>query len=143
MEKIDSFDGKYRFLSNFYHPCLIYYEGLMYLNSEAAYQAAKTTDTELRKQFQNLEPNDSKKLGRRIKIREDWDQVKLQVMWEILWYKFTSHQDLKDALIRTGDAYLEEGNSWNDVYWGVCDELGMNHLGRLLMELRNQILPSL
>ena len=134
--KINSFKGEYYYLSNFYHPCLTWHDDLLYLNSEAAYQAAKTLDKTTRAKFQGLTPWNAKKLGRQIKMREDWDQVKLQIMWEVIWSKFMFHPYLKFRLAQTGEEELTELNNWGDSYWGVCDGQGENHLGRLLMELR-------
>lgn len=61
--------------------------------------------------------------------------MKLSVMRDLLIQKFT-HDDLKALLVATGDARLVEGNSWGDRYWGMCDGTGSNHLGQLLMEVR-------
>ena len=80
----------------------------------------------------------SKHLGKAITIRPGWDQIKLTVMEEILVAKFSDFQ-LKKWLLETGDAELIEGSTWNDTYWGVCNGKGTNHLGRLLMELRDSL----
>jgi predicted NAD-dependent protein-ADP-ribosyltransferase YbiA (DUF1768 family) len=57
--------------------------------------------------------------------------------------------ELREKLLATGDAWLEEGNHWHDNFWGVChcidcqDEMGWNHLGKLLMKIRADIRESL
>jgi ribA/ribD-fused uncharacterized protein len=136
MEKpIDCFRGEHYFLSNFY-PCDITYDGLTYFSSEAAYQAQKTTDKLLRRKFSLLSAADAKKLSHEIDIRKDWSDIKVTVMREILYNKFTNHADLKELLIKTGDIELIEGNTWNDTFWGVCNGQGKNMLGKLLMEVR-------
>ena len=79
---IDCFDGKYAFLSNFYdNP--VTYNGLTYLNNEAAFQAQKTLDEDIRKEFITLPPNLAKRKGRKIALRPDWEEVKETVMMEV------------------------------------------------------------
>ena len=57
--------------------------------------------------------------------------------------KFTEHLDLQERLLATGDAILIEGNTWNDTYWGVCNGVGKNTLGQLLMKIREEIRKGL
>lgn len=138
MAKILEFQGDYRFLSNF-HLCSFTWDGYTWSHSEAAFQAAKSEHPLIRKKFLHLSPGQAKRYGRQILIRPDWDDVKIEVMAEILFAKFDQNPHLKQQLIDTGDAYLIEGNSWGDRFWGVSpvgSDNGLNHLGRLLMELR-------
>ena len=132
---IDSFCGEYRFLSNFWI-CQIDYNGQTYWSTEAAYQAAKCKNEETKSVFTTLPPGAAKRFGNMILIRPDWDSIKLEVMRDLLYIKFMSHPDLRQRLLETGDAMLIEGNTWGDTYWGVCDGVGENNLGRLLMEVR-------
>ena len=88
-----------------------------------------------RERFLGLSGGRAKRLGR-VELRSDWEEVKIEVMREVLRCKFSQNPDLKAKLIATGDAELIEGNNWNDRFWGVCRGVGQNHLGRLLMELR-------
>lgn len=136
-EKILGFFKEYRFLSNFWS-CTIEYEGMFFPSTEAAYQAAKSLDPEVRAKFLGLSFRESKELGRKIECRKDWDTVRIPVMRMILRKKF-KNADLRKKLLDTGDAYLEETNSWNDCFWGVCKGVGENHLGKLLMEIREEI----
>ena len=69
---IDSFRGKYYFLSNFF-PAEVTYNGLTYQNNEAAFQAQKTYSKEERIEFTTLEPRDAKRRGRRVRLRKDWE----------------------------------------------------------------------
>jgi ribA/ribD-fused uncharacterized protein len=138
MNTIDSFDGEYRFLSNFW-PCVVVYDGITYPSTEHYYVAMKTTDPSLRKQASLVSTSGQvKKFGRTLELRPDWDDVKLQVMEYALKQKFAD-PELRAKLIATGDAELIEGNWWGDVFWGVCKGKGENHLGRLLMKLRKEI----
>jgi hypothetical protein len=70
-------------------------------------------------------------------MRPDWDEVKIEVMRDVLVSKFQHNSELRQKLIDTGDAYLEEGNWWGDTFWGVCKGKGQNKLGLLLIQLRN------
>lgn len=139
MEKIEQFDGEYRFLSNFYL-CPIEYDGITYPSSEHAYQAAKTFDVKIRKKIAAIKtPNQCKKTGKTIPIRPDWNDVKLFVMKEIVGIKFRTNLDLKEKLLATNDAELIEGNWWGDKYWGVCKGEGFNYLGKILTKLREEL----
>lgn len=141
MNVINSFSGEYDFLSNFY-PEVIVYEGAVYSCVEGAYQAAKCLNPEDRKQFTNLNGYQAKKLGRHVKLREDWEDVKVGVMYTCLQYKFLKHPSLANKLLATGDTTLIEGNYWNDTFWGVCNGVGKNHLGELLMQIRKELKSS-
>ena len=134
---INSFKGKYYFLSNFYS-APVTYDGLTFQNNEAAFQAAKCIKPELRKQFVNLNPSEAKRSGRRVKRRSDWEQVKVQIMKEICKAKFDQNEALRQQLIATGKETLEEGNTWGDRIWGTVNGVGQNHLGKILMEIRKE-----
>lgn len=137
---ISQFKGQYSFLSNF-HYADVEYEGIKFKSSEAAFQAAKTEDKELKKKFQTLSPSQAKKLGRRIPLREDWEDVKVAIMEEIVMNKFTQNIGLKEQLLETKDAVLIEGNWWGDDFWGVDIEsgFGLNRLGLILMKVRDSL----
>jgi predicted NAD-dependent protein-ADP-ribosyltransferase YbiA (DUF1768 family) len=53
--------------------------------------------------------------------------------------KFSTHQELRERLLATGEAELIEGNTWNDTFWGVCKGEGQNWLGKILMEVRKEL----
>jgi ribA/ribD-fused uncharacterized protein len=135
--KIDLFSGKYRFLSNFY-PCNVEFEGRTYPSTENAYQAAKTPDVYTRNEFVAMSASQAKKFGRRIRIRSDWESVKVGIMLDLLRKKF-ARGAIRDQLIATGDAELIEGNHWGDRFWGVCNGVGENMLGKLLMQVREEL----
>jgi ribA/ribD-fused uncharacterized protein len=139
------FQGSNRFLSNFY-PAYVKYEGKVYPTAENAYQAAKTLDPVLRKLFLHIEPGEAKILGRKISLRPFWDNVKLQVMDQIVTLKFDGDEGLAKMLIDTYPQKLVEGNTWGDRYWGMVyspKEMkweGENHLGKILMRVRKSLL---
>lgn len=138
-ERIDRFVGQYRFLSNFWL-CSIEYHDVLYPSVEHAYQAAKSTDPTEREIIRDAyRPGVAKQLGRSaLYVRPDWDSVKLDVMELLLRKKFSRYLNpvLAQKLLDTGDAELVEDNNWGDTFWGVCRGEGENHLGRLLMEIR-------
>ena len=137
MNKISTFDGEYRWLSNFW-PAILSIWGLEFSSVEAAYQAAKCAKTEDRLQFTTMNAAQAKKAGRRIQLRADWNSVKLAVMEELLRLKFVPHSELWARLMHTKPMELIEGNYWRDTFWGVCNGVGSNHLGRLLMKIRDE-----
>ena len=134
--KISGFDGKYRFLSNFYE-APVSYNGIVYTNNEAAFQAQK--DPARQKEFADLNASEARRLGRRVTLRKDWEQIKISVMKGIVRAKFEQNPDLADKLLDTEDSYLEEENSWGDRIWGTVNGQGANNLGIILMEVRELI----
>ena len=138
---IKEFTGIYRFLSNFYIS-LIGFEGMSYPSVEHAFVAAKTLDINERTHIARLlSAAEAKKYGRKVKLRPDWEQVKLQIMEDLVRQKFTKWPLLKQALLDTGDQQLFEGNTWGDRFWGVDSVTlrGENHLGEILMKIRKEI----
>jgi len=146
--RICGFFGEYRWLSNFY-PCPVTYGGQTFPSSENAYQAAKFPNRTDRLNFYGVTAAASKKLGRKAPlIPEEWDKVKLDIMREIVFNKFLKNEDLRLKLLETGDKYLEETNSWKDMFWGVHSpssniekkhsilKIGKNELGMILMGVR-------
>lgn len=77
--------------------------------------------------------------GRKVALRADWEEVKVDAMYNAVYAKFSQNPDLKHRLLATGNRYLEEGNTWNDVNWGVCNGVGLNLLGQVLMAVRQQL----
>lgn len=139
IKKIESFTGDYAFLSNFY-PCVITFEGQRYNSTEHAYQAAKCKNIDDRAKFrESIKASKAKSLGKKIVMRPDWESVKLKIMYEVVKQKFSKYDDLKKLLLETGDAEIIEGNNWNDTYFGVCNGKGMNHLGKILMQVRKEL----
>ena len=135
---IDKFTGENRFLSNFY-PSEIEWQGKIWPTVEHAYQAAKCWVASEAEEIRKAEtPAIAKKLGKHCTLVDNWDEVKIPIMRELLAQKFAD-PELRDKLLQTGDQKLIEGNHWNDQFWGVCMGKGQNHLGKLLMELRDKI----
>ena len=136
---IKEFQREHRFLSNFW-PAEVYLDGIKYPTVEHAYQASKTLDDEERKIVRMAgRPGLAKREGKRVTLRPDWsDEMKLVIMEDLVRQKF-QHKELKALLLATGDEELVEGNSWWDTYWGVCKGKGSNHLGKILMKVRQEL----
>ena len=138
MTRIDRFAGQYASLSNFW-PCPVKLDGVTYPSVEHAYQAAKTLDPVFRDMIRAaVKPAYAKRLGHAAPLREGWDDIRLEVMRELCWQKFRDPR-LWQALMTTGSAELIEGNDWGDTFWGVCKGVGENHLGLILMNIRDRI----
>lgn len=89
--------------------------------------------------YVGLTADESKHYCRTLPLRADWEDVKLDIMHEVVKAKFEQNEELKEKLLATGDAYLEEGNWWWDRYWGVYQGEGENHLGKILMRVRAEL----
>ncbi len=144
---IDNFRDEYWFLSNFYpatqrlvlrfddSDCVFFCP-----TAEHAYQAMKADNLQEAGAIAAARtPENAKKMGRTVTLRKDWEDKKLAAMYTALNGKFLSNEKLAKRLIETGDATLIEGNTWGDTFWGVCDGKGANHLGILLMDIRDYL----
>ncbi len=151
---INKFEGRYRFLSNFY-PVEIEHQGIKYPSVEHFYVAMKVNDQQLingkyytpgdfREMIASIpDPGKIKRIGRSAKLRSDWDQQKLKVMNWGVRQKF-KQEPFKEMLLATGDQLLVEGNYWHDNVFGSCNcdkcgDSGENNLGKILMDVRNEL----
>jgi N-glycosidase YbiA len=161
LREINSFSGKFEFLSNF-SPHPVFIEDIRFPTAEHAFQAMKTTDPGARQLIARLPtPGKAKRVGRQIDLRPDWEDIKLEVMWFIVLAKFRQNTWIRRQLWLTRNAELIEGNHWGDRFWGMtldnecgqrpetckwgnacadCREwTGENHLGKILMEVRREL----
>lgn len=149
-DAITSFTDEYAFLSNFERvPGGIHVgfhlggpKDIVIVDTvEHAYQASKATT---KKDFLKIAfadgPSAAKGLGRRVRLPHWWDTMKLQIMESHVRQKFIG-RTMKTLLLSTGTRDLIEGNWWGDDFWGVIDKTGRgeNHLGRILMRVRDDI----
>ena len=148
LSTIDTFRGEFEFLSNFYHaPCLYVIRagtttfGFECPTSEHAYQAHKATNHhDAMHVLTAPTPAEAKSRGRKVMPwRSDWNVVRFESMYSVLMRKFTYLPELRAKLLDTTPARLIEGNTWGDAYWGVCNGVGQNWLGRALMEIRSKL----
>ena len=164
---VDSFRYKYACFSNF-SSHRVTYRGINYENSEAAFQAQKFEDENVKQLFKSLDPSKAKALGRskviflntegeyyknklpsgigqrsneftKHTMKSDWDKIRVEEMYQIVKNKFEQNQDIKELLLSTGERELIEGNTWGDKFWGKVDRKGLNFLGRILMQVRHEL----
>lgn len=136
--QIREFSGQYRFLSNFWpiNPKTLH----GYPTVEHFYQAMKTFDERDRKAIRLADtPGQAKRMGRKVHMRPDWEIQKQSIMAYAVGRKFRLNPELGQKLLDTGDRDLIEGNMWNDTYWGVCNGIGLNKLGSILMQTRESL----
>jgi len=149
---ISRFEGEFAFLSNFadspltfFHPTLGECDAL---TVEAAFQSLKThVKDEILLILSANTPGRAKRLGRKATMISGWDDVKVLNMGILVRLKFAQNPDLAEKLLATGDEILIEGNNWHDTFWGVCTGCrymqclgeGENHLGKILMNVREEI----
>jgi ribA/ribD-fused uncharacterized protein len=156
----------YNFLSNFY-TCsfedeneLINGNPIRFKNMEQyfMYKKAKKFDPEnstlIQAILQQEIPKEIQKLGRSVKKfnEEEWNKVRLKIMYDGLKLKFGQNPELKQKLLKTGNKILYEANEYDD-FWGISKnvkegikmekegksyEFGKNKLGELLMALRGE-----
>jgi len=138
---IKEFQGSYRWLSNF-APVKIILENIEYQSVEHAYMSAKSDDKDWKIFCSNIQntAGDVKRRSKTIKLKEDWNNIKLEIMFECLKQKF-SQEPYKTKLLETKNDYIQEGNNWNDKFWGVClkTNKGENNLGKLIMKIRDNV----
>jgi ribA/ribD-fused uncharacterized protein len=118
------------------YPCRIFLGDESYICAESAFQAMKCVDPAERLIFSFLDGKSAKRYGRQVKLRSDWEQIKDNVMLEVLKAKFLQNPELLKKLKRT-TGIIREDNTWGDTYWGVCNGVGRNKLGELLMIIRD------
>jgi ribA/ribD-fused uncharacterized protein len=127
--------------SNF-APYAIKLDGKRWPTTEHFFQASKFEDPKHRDAIRRARtPGIAARMGRSRKkpLRRDWEAVKDHVMRRAVLAKFTQHPELRDLLLSTGEARLVEHTS-RDRYWGDGgDGSGKNMLGRILMEVREQL----
>ena len=142
---ITTFRDEHGWLSNM-ADCEIKYGDLVFKSTEAFYQAMKTKDKDIRALFTKYDGQTSKREGRKLSLRSDWEIVKDDVMKFALSKKF-SKEPFKSLLLSTGDVDIIEGNYWHDNYFGICScakcgNKGLNKLGKMIMEIRNNLKSS-
>lgn len=147
------FDGPFSTIDNFALIRVVVDVGCgmdEFMTSEHAYAAAKSANYGDYKAIRDAgDPGAAKSLGRRVPLRQDWEQVKFQTMWDILQAKFQQSGASREVLESTGARHIVEGNTWNDQIWGMTEAKakgrytghwsGQNALGRMLMEIRCEL----
>ena len=138
-EDIYGFKGEYRWLSNFYklqEPIDLY--GCIFYYTENLYQAFKCNKSDDFILMASLTPSEAKRFGKRVELNPDFMENKLSIMKQILDIKFRQPY-FKQRLLNTGNCLIFEENSWKDFFWGCHNGIGENHLGKIIMEIREEL----
>lgn len=142
---IDSFTGTENFLSNFF-ASKIEWDGRVWPTVEHVFQAEKAVlDEEKELIYAATSPTKAKRFGLKVHRQPNWDDIKADVMHDIILEKFRQNAHLAQQLLDTGTAELIEGNRWHDNEWGdcLCDQCastkGANLLGQILMRVRDEL----
>lgn len=143
------FKDEYRWLSNFWYferPLVTRLcpeeDRIVYPTSEHFYQAMKFDTQGNRRAVANHPLKGLKRFTREMEIHSNWDEIRVSVMEYITRYKFSKHNPkLRQMLLDTGTVEIQEGNHWNDTFWGVDLKTGEgeNNLGKIIMKVRQEI----
>jgi len=139
------YEQEFYVLSNF-SAFAIEYDGMVFPTSEHFYHWHKFLDANIRdKILKARSAHDAYQLAQQFKVmrRADWDEVKVDIMRDILFRKVKQHNYVRTKLLQTGDRLLIE-DSWRDDYWGWGpNKDGLNMLGKLWMEVRAELWKSI
>ncbi|HAT68474.1 MAG: hypothetical protein A2481_01435 [Candidatus Yonathbacteria bacterium RIFOXYC2_FULL_47_9] len=140
-KQIFFYEHEFYVFSN-YSSFMLEWKGKLYPTSEHAYHSEKFEDETLKEQLRNTRSaHDSQRFANEHKDerRKDWDDIKLEIMKEILKTKVSQHPYVMKKLVESGDKELVE-DSWRDDFWGWGpNKDGENHLGKLWMEVRREL----
>ena len=143
---IENFSYKYAFLSNYAISPITMHDQL-WPSVEHIFQAAKTLDKGEREYIRTSgTPSISKRRGKKVQLRDDWQDIKQEIMLKSIRLKFKQNPELKAKLLDTGNEDLIEGNTWHDNIWGDChckncsNIQGTNYLGKILMQVRKELI---
>jgi ribA/ribD-fused uncharacterized protein len=109
--------------------------------AEAAFNAYKNPENKkyVEKQIESLNPMISKRLGNSCNVRNDWDEIKYDIMYNILYTKYLQNKDIRLKLINTGLRPIIL-KTRSDSYWGLNMDLeGDNKLGIILNKIRKKL----
>ncbi len=141
-DSIFFYEHEYYIFSNF-SSFAIEWKGRLWMTSEHAYHSEKFFSDDLKESIHRTRSaHDALNLSHehRVSYRSDWDQVKLDIMKQILHAKVAQHPYVKKKLLESGHRTLIE-DSWRDDFWGWGPKKdGANHLGRLWMEVRSEVM---
>lgn len=131
-----------RWLSNMTY-VNIYFDGILYPSTENFYQAMKYKEQPIRRIISKMTPQDAKKYSRENYMtneRMESASGRIRVMTYAQRQKYAI-DEFQQKLLLTGNCHIEEGNWWNDKFWGtdIKTREGENHLGKIIMNLRKEI----
>lgn len=107
-----------------------------FINAESAYQAIKCEGFE--ELFLETSAETAITLAKLLPHRPDWEDIKLLAMQTVLEAKFAKDSNYGYLLSKI-KGKIKEVNETNDTYWGTCNGKGKNYLGKLLMQVRDNL----
>lgn len=136
-------DQRYRWLSNFYGAPITWKDGTVFPTVEHGFHYLKTKDKEWRKRILKCKtPGDAKRAGHQCPMQPGWDNIKVNLMTELVRRKFQQNPDLREKLLATGSRPLEEDAHW-DTFWGTGvtggKGKGKNMMGKILKQVRREL----
>lgn len=142
MIKFYSSKDPYGYLNNYKKAPMFVY-GRWWKNVESAYQAQKTLNSdEYNKIWLAKHPKEARDLGQLVTVRSDWEQIKIQTMYECVLNKFIQNRDIREKLFSTGEEEIAEGPT-QDLYWGIdINGNGQNNLGKIIVKVRSILRTS-
>ena len=133
--------GEYGYLAT-YSNYGFFKDGVFWKTSEHYYQAQKFKDSETKIRIQNAEtPKIASTIGRdrKLNLRSDWEEVKQDVMFDAVYYKFKQNKDILQKLLDTGNARIVEATV-KESYWGCGpNNDGQNNYGKILIKVREKL----
>ena len=126
--------GEYGYLAT-YSNYGFFKDGVFWKTSEHYYQAQKFMDSDAET------PKIASTIGRdrKLNLRSDWEEVKQDVMFDAVYYKFKQNKDILQKLLNTGDAKIIEATV-KENYWGCGpNNDGQNNYGKILVKVRETL----
>lgn len=151
-DSIKKFSEETRWLSNFWPSpvrATLFGRSEIWPSAENLYQASKLAHSNLTEaekmvyfeEFLTVSPGQSKRRGSEFELNESWLEARLEVMEAVVTHRFQSNFEDYNKLADIDGVFIEEGNSWGDIFWGVDEETreGENNLGLILMDLAGEL----
>lgn len=120
--------------------------GIAYRTPEHLFQAMKTLDLEERRMVAACAtPGQAKRAGRKVTLRDDWEDLKFPVMVYAQTKMVELDPAYADRLRNSPDDQLIEWNTWHDNIWGQCtcpkcaDIPAQNLLQKALIQIRQTL----
>ena len=133
--------GEYGYLAT-YSNYGFFKDGVFWKTSEHYYQAQKFMDSDTKIRIQNAEtPKIASTIGRdrKLNLRSDWEEVKQDVMFDAVYYKFKQNRDILQKLLDTGNARIVEATV-KENYWGCGpNNDGQNNYEKILIKVREKL----
>lgn len=117
-------------------------DGITYPTAEHAFHALKFDDHAIRDEIlSSRSPVAAFALGKKYKPlrRADWDDIKVEMLTTIIRHKAQQNPDVQESLLQSGDEEIVEVNPHDDFWGNGSDGKGLNHTGKILMKIRDEL----